>query len=100
MGSISGFVAPASEMAAGKSKIETRCSPRTRRALLLRKRLAFIQTMGRADARFVRFVHKLVRLIRAIEKVVFQFPRLSLLSPNGFDKLSKSSYENVQLQIG
>lgn len=72
MGSLCGFVAPASKMAGGKDTVETGWSPRTRRGLLLRKRLAFIQSMGRSDARFVRFVHKLVRLIRTIEKVIMR----------------------------
>ncbi len=56
------------EADAGKSP-EMRWAPRARRALLLRKRLAFIRSLSQDDARFVRFVHKLLRLIRTIEKV-------------------------------
>lgn len=56
------------EAAAGKGA-EMRWAPRPRRPLLLRKRLAFIRSLRHDDARFVRFVHKLLRLLRIIEKV-------------------------------
>ena len=55
---------------AGKEP-EMRWAPRARRALLLRKRLTFIRLLHQDDARFVRFVHKLLRLIRIIEKVFY-----------------------------
>lgn len=64
-------VAPTADDAtasAGKAN-EMRWAPRARRALLLRKRLTFIRCLHHDDARFVRFVHKLLRLLRIIEKV-------------------------------
>lgn len=39
------------------------------KACLLRKRLAFAESLRHDDARFVRFVFKLLRLVRVIEKV-------------------------------
>lgn len=72
------------EADAGKSP-EMRWAPRARRALLLRKRLAFIRSLRQDDARFVRFVHKLLRLIRTIEKVSRPPPRPSALLRFPFD---------------
>lgn len=59
-------------MTAGKSHHQVTWAPApSRRAFVLRKRLAFIRCLRHDDARFVRYVHKLCRLMRLIEKVDF-----------------------------
>lgn len=64
---------PADNMSAGKWPQTRRAVPTARRAFLLRKRLAFVRCLRHDDARFIRYVHKLARLIGKIEKVVIDF---------------------------